>query len=154
MMAKEKIVVREATEKDVDGIVKVLESIRLGDEAWSANNSFVTENLQKRSSNEQLFVLVAEFNSSIVGFIDCAIFPCFWESQKEGLIADFFVHPAYQSKGVGSKLLQASMERAESEGVVGLHVSTEPSNTKARKLYGKFGFIEEHLLLERSQDEK
>ena len=151
MIAEKEIIVRAATDKEADGIIKVLISSKLGEETWNENKIFVTENLQKRLSNKQFIVLVAEFNSSIVGFVDCAIFPSFWECQKQGLIIDLFVHPTYQSKGVGSKLLKAIIERADTENIVELHVSTGWNNQKALKLYGKFGFTEEHLLLERSK---
>jgi GNAT superfamily N-acetyltransferase len=151
MIAEKEIIVREATDKDADGIIKVLMSTKLDEETWKGNENFVTESLQKRLSNKQFIVLVAEFNSSIVGFVDCAVFPSFWECQKQGLIIDLFVHPAYQGKGVGSELLEELIKRANAENIVELHVSTGWKNAKARMLYGKFGFTEEHLLLERSQ---
>jgi len=150
MIAEKEIIVREATNKDADGIIKVLRSTKLGEETWNENEIFVIENLQKRLNDKQFMVLVAEFNSSIVGFIDYAVFPSFWECQKQGLIINLFVHPTYQSKGIGSKLLKAIIKRAKAENIVELHVSTEWRNAKARKLYGKYGFTDEHLLLERS----
>jgi ribosomal protein S18 acetylase RimI-like enzyme len=151
MKEEKEIIIREATGKDADGIIKVLMSTKLHGETWNENRIFVTENLQKRLSTRQFIVLVAEFKSSIVGFVDCAVFPSFWECQKQGLIIDLFVHPAYQSKGAGSELLKALIKRASAENIVELHVSTGWKNAKARKLYDKFGFTEEHLLLERSQ---
>jgi ribosomal protein S18 acetylase RimI-like enzyme len=153
MVLRKEIIVREATDKDADGIIKVLTSTKLDGETWNGNEIFVTENLQKRLSNEQFIFLVAEFNSSIVGFVDC-VFPSFWECEKQGLIIDLFVHPTYQSKGVGSELLKALIKWANAENIVELHVSTEWKNAKALKLYGKYGFTEEHLLLERSQETK
>lgn len=67
------------------------------------------------------------------------------------MIIDLFVHYDYRGKGVGSMLLRAMIEHAKAEDIAELHVSTEWDNTKARKLYGKYGFTEEQLLLERSQ---
>ena len=151
MIAEKEIIVREATDEDADGIIKVLMSTKLDEGTWAGNKIFVAENLRKRPRNKQFIVLLAEFGSSIIGFIDCAVFPSFWECKKQGLIIDLFVHPAYQSKGVGSKLLKALIKRASAENIVELHVSTGRKNAKARKLYGKLGFTEEHLLLERSQ---
>jgi len=150
-MARKEIIVREATAKDSVGIIKVLLSTKLVEETWNGDEIFVTESLQKRLSNQQFTVLVAEFNSSIVGFIDCAVFPSFWECQKQGLIVDLFVHPAYQGKGVGSKLLETLVKKADAENIAELHVSTEIGNIKAQRLYRKFGFTGEQLLLERSQ---
>jgi ribosomal-protein-alanine N-acetyltransferase len=152
MVAKEKVFVREATSRDADGLIKVLSATRLDGEAWEDKEAFVAGNLQTALQNGGLIVLVAECNSSIVGFVDCAVFPSFWECQKQGLIADFFVHPSYQGNGVGSRLLQALIKKADEQHLVELHVSTEPANVKARRLYTKFGFSEERLILERSEE--
>jgi hypothetical protein len=51
MIAEKEIIVREATGKDADGIIKVLMPTKLGEETWNGNKIFVTENLQKRLSN-------------------------------------------------------------------------------------------------------
>lgn len=149
MLAEKEIIVREATEKDSKGIIEVLKSTRLDEETWNKHRAFVRRSLKKFL--KQNIVLVAEFNSSVVGFVDCAVFPSLWEGQKQGLIADFFVHPAYQDKGVGSRLLEMLIKRADAENIVELHVSTERGNIKAQKLYRKYGFTGEQLLLERSQ---
>ncbi|MGA3110682.1 MAG: GNAT family N-acetyltransferase [Candidatus Bathyarchaeia archaeon] len=151
MIAEKEIIVREANSKDAEGIAKVLMLEKLGDEPWGGNRIFVAENLQKRPGKKQFVVLVAESNSSIVGFVDCAIFPSFWEGEKQGLMIDFFVQPACQNRGIGSKLLEAIIKHADAENIAELHVSTERKNQKARNLYNKFGFTEEHLLLERAK---
>jgi GNAT superfamily N-acetyltransferase len=151
MNAEKEIIVREATTKDAEGIVTVLMLAKLEEEHWSGKRIFVEENLQKRPSKKQFIVLVAEAYSSIVGFVDCAVFPSFWEGEKQGWIIDFFVQPAYQNGAVGSKLLEALIKRANTENIVELHVSTGWKNQKARKLYGRFGFTEGQLLLERAK---
>jgi ribosomal protein S18 acetylase RimI-like enzyme len=151
MTTEKEIIVHEATSKDADGIAKVLILAKVGEEPWSGNKIFVAESLLERQSKRQFVVLVAESNSSIAGFVDCAFFPSFWEGERQGLIIDFFVQPAYQNRGVASKLLEAIIRRADAENIIELHVSTGWKNQKARKLYDKFGFTEEHLLLERQK---
>ena len=146
MVVEKEIIVRKASCKDVEGIIGVLTSISLNEEKWRAKAAFVAENLKDLG---EAIALVAEFKSSIIGFIDCIIFPSFWEGQKQGLTADFFVRDEYQAKGVGSKLLEALVKCAEAQNVAELHVSTGWKNAKARKFYGKYGFTEEQLLLER-----
>jgi GNAT superfamily N-acetyltransferase len=91
------------------------------------------------------------FDSRIIGFIDCIIFSSFWECNKQGIINHLFVQAFYQNIGVGSKLIRTITECADAEDIVEMHVSTGWENTKARKLYGKYGFTDEHLLLQRSQ---
>ena len=151
MKTEKEIVVRDATSEDANEIADVLTSTKLDMEAWCGNRAFVAENLQKFLKKKQLTVLVAELNSSIVGFISCSVFPSFWECQKQGLIVDLFVHPAYQGKGVGSKLLETLVKKADVENIAELHVSTEGGNIKAQKLYRKLGFTGEQFLLERTQ---
>ena len=151
MKTEKEIVVREATSEDVNKIIEVLTSTKLDKETWCGDRAFVVENLQKRLQQKQFIVYVAELNSSIAGFISCVVFTSFWECQKQGLIVDLFVHPAYQGKGVGSKLLETLVKKADAENIVELHVSTKSENIKAQKLYRKFGFTGEQFLLERTQ---
>jgi GNAT superfamily N-acetyltransferase len=146
MVAKKEIIVRKANCKDAEGIIGVLTSTSLDEEEWSGKGTFVNENLK---GLDEGIVLVAEFNSSIIGFLGCIVYPSFWESQKQGLLTDFFVRSEYQGKGVGSKLLEALVRWAEAQNIAELHVSTGWKNAKARKLYGTYGFSEEQLLLER-----
>ncbi|HUJ84470.1 MAG TPA: GNAT family N-acetyltransferase [Candidatus Acidoferrales bacterium] len=146
MVVEKEIIVRKASSKDATGIISVLTSTSLGEEKCRTKTAFVTENLKDLG---RVIVLVAEFNSSIIGFVDCIVFPSFWEGQKQGLIADFFVRDKYQAQGVGSKLLEALVKWAEAQNVAELHVSTGWKNAKARKFYDKHGFTEEQLLLER-----
>ena len=148
-MATEEINVRKATIKDIDGIVSVLESTSLSEERWTRNEKLAKRMLRESLKDKNWSILIAEAESAIVGFIDCASFPSLWEGAKQGLIVDLFVRDDYQGKGIGSKLLQAMIEQAEAANVCELHVSTEQVNQRARKLYGKNGFKEEHILLER-----
>jgi len=148
------ILVRKATEKDMEGIVKVLESAKLEQETWKGNVKWAKKALQSSLSDKNYVVLLAECNSSIDGFITCMFFPSFWEGGKQGMIIDLFVRHIGQNKGVGSKLLIAITELAKVEGIAEMHVSTENINEKARKLYERYGFTEQRLLLERHQTTK
>ena len=151
-MRGEEITVRKATSKDIDSIIGLLESTKLGNEIWKGNGTFAKEALQKSLSNKNDTILVAELDSAVIGFIDCIVFPSFWECAKQGMINHLFVHNAYHNKGVGSKLVKAITEWADAEDITELHVSTERDNVIAQKIYGKYNFTKEHLLLERSQE--
>lgn len=152
MRAEARIVVRKATSKDVEGIVDVLKSSKLDEETWTGDEKWVKKALQEFLENEAYEVLVAERYHKIVGFIDYLVFPSFWEGISQGLINHLFVHADFQSKGVGARLVEAIVKCADAEDIGEMHVSTEWENTRARRLYGKFGFTEERLLLERSRE--
>lgn len=151
-MATEEINVRKATSKDIDGIISVLESTCLNEERWTRNGKRTKRMLHESLKDQCWTILIAEAESAIVGFIDCAFFPSLWEVEKQGLIVDLFVRDDYQGKGIGSRLLRALIEHADATNVCEVHVSTEQENERARKLYSKNGFKEEHILLERPKE--
>lgn len=97
-----------------------------------------------------MWFLVAEYNQRIVGFIDCCVYPFFWEGVYQGIINHLFVHSTLQGKGVGAMLVKAVVKEADARRLGELHVSTERENVKARRFYAKYGFTEERLLLERT----
>jgi ribosomal protein S18 acetylase RimI-like enzyme len=149
--ADKRVVVRTATGKDVEGIIEVLTSVRLRDEAWAGDENWTQKTLRKFLKTENCTMLIAQSDGKIVGFIGYIVFPSFWECANQGFINDFFVHKDFQGEGIGSKLIEAVVERADREGLDELHVSTGWNNKRARRLYEKFGFTEEQLLLERHQ---
>jgi ribosomal-protein-alanine N-acetyltransferase len=60
-------------------------------------------------------------------------------SQGLGWIASIGVHPAYQRRGVGTRLLTAC-ERAL--GTPQIRLTLRPSNTAARRVYDAAGYVE------------
>ena len=149
MNAEKEIVVRKAARKDVDGIIEVLQSTKLGAEAWTSDERWTRKVLERCLTLENYVLLVAEYNKKIVGFVDCCVFPSFWEGAYQGIINHLFVLPGFQGRGVGAMLIEAVVKEADTKGLGELHVSTERENIKARRLYAKYGFTEECLLLER-----
>jgi GNAT superfamily N-acetyltransferase len=147
--AEKKMVVRKAARNDIDGIIEVLKSTKLGKEAWAGNEKWARRALERWLNLENYVLCVAEYNERIVGFVDFCVFPSFWEGAYQGIINHLFVHSAFQGKGVGAMLVKAVVEEADAKGLGELHVSTERENIKARRLYATYGFTEERLLLER-----
>lgn len=140
------LVIREALDKDVNGIVEVLKSIYLQDEAWSRKA------LKKLLATENYIILVAELKGVITGFIDYYVFPSVHEKWNEATINYFFVRKSYQGRGIGSKLLMEVVKRADEMELGEVHVATEKNNRRATRLYKKHGFVKEYLLLQRTRE--
>jgi len=139
------LVIREASSKDVDSMIGVLKTIYLQDEEWARKA------LKKLLATENYVILVAELDGAVVGFIDYYILPSLWEKWYEATIPNLFVHKDYQGMGIGSKLLEEVIKRADDAGIVELFVGTEKENRRAIRLYKKHGFTKEYLLLEREK---
>ena len=140
------LVIREALDKNINGIVEVLKSIYLQDEAWARRA------LKKLLTTKNYFILVAEFKGAITGFIDYYVLPSIHEKWNEATINYFFVHKSYQGKGIGSKLLIEVVRRADEMELGEIHVATEKNNRRAIRLYKKYGFAKEYLLLQRTRE--
>jgi len=140
------LVVREAKNEDIKGIIGVLKTAYLQDEAWTK------EALRKLLTTKNYTILVAELDGKIVGFIDYYVLPSVWERWNEATINYFFVHKDYQGKGIGSRLLNEVIKRTDGMKIVELHVGTEKDNNRAINLYRKHGFVKEYLLLQREKE--
>lgn len=141
------LVIREASSKDIEGMIKVLKTVYLQDEDW-ARKAIMT-----LLETENYEILVAELSGGMVGFIDYYVLPSIWEKWNEATINYLFVHRDYQGKGIGSNLLEEVTKRTDEMGIVELHVGTELDNERAIHLYKKHGFTKEYLLLERVKEE-
>jgi ribosomal protein S18 acetylase RimI-like enzyme len=141
-------VIREAASDDINGIIEVLKTSYLQDEAWARKA------LQKLLASENYVILVAELDRKIVGFIDYYILPSVWEKWNEATINYLFIHKDYQGRGIGSKLLKEVIKQTDKMGIMELHVGTEKENKRAIRLYKKHGFLKEYLLLEREKEQK
>ena len=81
--------------------------------------------------------IVAEMNGIIVGYI-----AGFLASEGVGRIFSLAIHPAYQSKGVGSHLLKEIMHLFKEMGVLEIILEVRWSNVKAKKFYERHGFYQ------------
>ncbi|MFZ7133635.1 MAG: ribosomal protein S18-alanine N-acetyltransferase [Eubacteriales bacterium] len=65
-----------------------------------------------------------------------------WFIHDEAHITNIAIHPFYQGKGYGEKILQFLIEYARSIRIQKMTLEVRMSNTKAISLYKKQGFIE------------
>ncbi len=59
-----------------------------------------------------------------------------------GHLARLAVDPAFQQKGLGSKLLSDMLDRFFAAGILDVSVNTQMDNQPSLDLYRKFGFVE------------
>jgi ribosomal protein S18 acetylase RimI-like enzyme len=140
------LVVREAVSEDIEGIIRVFKTVYLQDESWARSA------LRRLLATSNYVMLVAELGGIVVGYADYYVLPSIWEKWNEATINYLFVHKDYQGKGIGSKLLEEVVKRADKVGIAELHVATEKGNERAISLYTKHGFLKEHVLLERVRE--
>jgi len=57
-------------------------------------------------------------------------------------ISDFYVDPAFRGRGIGQMLLDAIEREARATGCCKLTLEVQQNNSRARSIYGKFGFAQ------------
>lgn len=84
-------------------------------------------------------VTVAAEDTRVAGFL-VALCPC-----DEWEIESVVVEPSMRRKGIGAALLQDAVARARRESATALVLEARESNTPARQLYEKIGFVQEAM---------
>lgn len=85
------------------------------------------------SNENACYTLLCE-DTTVIGY--CA----FWQAEDIADITNVAVHPDYRRRGLGKKLIEESVRKAEQRGVHQLFLEVRVSNEAARALYTACGF--------------
>jgi len=123
--------IRDERKNDYDEIKKI-NDLAFGQE----NEGKMVEVLRKTLDYNPELSLVAEIKNKIVGYI--LFYPIKIKNKKGEFtvlsLAPMAVHPEYQNKGIGSKLVKSGIEIARGNGFGAVIVVGHP------KYYPRFGF--------------
>jgi len=92
------------------------------------------------ANTERGFVLLARADEHIVGVAYAATI---LSAEHNGLVAwveELYVTPSYRSRGIGSTLLDALIQRAHEARIVAIDSEVDASHSRAESLYRRVGF--------------
>ena len=143
------IIIREAKESDLLTIGKLtLELIEAMGDTEGIDIKLIAENCRNLLSEDNSYILVAEIEGIIVGFINFTTRKTILHRGLSGLIDELTIAKNYRGKGIGRQLLSSAIEKSRQLGCCEVEVSTEKTNVKAREFYRQCGFIERGVLFE------
>lgn len=130
------IIIRQEKEKDYKSSEKVIEESFKNEEYSDQKEHFLVGKLRISNAFIPELSLVAENNKEIIGYIMLTrIFVENEDNRYESLaLAPVAVSPKYQSRGIGSKLINASLKIARELGFKSVIVLGHD------KYYPRFGF--------------
>ncbi|WP_326777917.1 GNAT family N-acetyltransferase [Streptomyces sp. NBC_01445] len=107
---------------------------------WSGSGSHlrsVERELARAASGEvdYLAVCTPEDLPVAIGGID------FQVSEESGFVWQLAVHPALQSRGLGTLLVRAAEQRIRDRGLRRAELAVEENNPRARALYERLGYV-------------
>jgi len=144
------ICIRKAKESDLPLIKKLITDLIdvLNDRKGVSINTAL-KNVKDLLNDNNSHILVAEVNGDVIGFINFTIRRTILHSAPSGLIDELVIAKTHRGKGIGRLLLQAAIKKCKGLGCCEVEVSTEFSNTNARKFYKEVGFEEKGVILEK-----
>ncbi len=143
------IIIREARESDLLTIKKLtLEFIEAMGNTEGIDIKLIAENCRNLLSEANSYILVAEIEGIVVGFINFTTRKTILHRGLSGLIDEIIIAKGYRGKGIGKQLLSNAIEKSRRLGCCEVEVSTEKTNIKAREFYRQCGFTERGVLFE------
>lgn len=92
--------------------------------------------IEKSCDGYAACVLVADFHDMPIGYISCHN-----SDNGNGQIGLLGVHAEFQQKGIGMRLVAASMQWFADRGIKKVSVVTQGSNCSAQRMYQRCGFL-------------
>jgi len=86
--------------------------------------------------------LIATIEGRPVGCMQIAYRLSTWHAAPYAYIEDFYLAPEVRARGIGSKLLDYALQRAEGQHADSIGLDVRRANTAAQRLYHRFGFAE------------
>jgi ribosomal-protein-alanine N-acetyltransferase len=127
MIQEEEIIIEEMREDDLDEVLEIEEA------SFSDPWSYMM--FKSELSNPISHPWVARSVSGMLaGYI------CFWIVETEAHVLNLAVHPMHRQKGIGSRLITASLNYWKRVGVENAYLEVRESNEVARRLYERIGF--------------
>ncbi|MDP9312223.1 MAG: GNAT family N-acetyltransferase [Chloroflexota bacterium] len=91
--------------------------------------------------------LLATANDEPIGCLQIAYRLSTWQAGRYAYLEDFYLTEPARGRGVGTKLLDYALQRAESQGCESVVLDVRTANTAAQRLYTRFGFTHSHSTL-------
>ena len=115
----------------------ILDILNIGNlslkEAWTLSS------LKNELKNPLARYLILKVDNKVIAFAGL------WIVANEGQITNIAVHPDYRNNGFGNLLMKSLIDNMKNWNCNSLTLEVRSSNTIARKLYSKYGFIEEGI---------
>lgn len=92
----------------------------------------------ERFLDEPGFLVAVDDEGSVLGYVVADVTPNY--GRDLGHVKDIAVHPDYQGRGIGTRLLTRGLETLAGQGASVVKLEVRESNAGARKLYREFGF--------------
>lgn len=144
------ILIRRAVKADIATVSKLaIELIESMKNSGGIARDVLSENSRNALTNPNSYILLAEREGKVIGFISFMIRKTIIHSGLCGLIDELVVSKRHRRKGVGKELIDAAIEECKKLRCCEVEVNTEFTNVNAREFYKHCGFQETGVIFEK-----
>ncbi len=152
-MQKDKVIIREAGEKDTKDIVGLLEQVvdyqRKLDKNYKSFSSYenLDKNIASSITRRDTKIFVAESDGEIIGYCEGGIdkAPNYTNFKKMGFIDTLIVDKKHRKKGSGEKLVNALIKWFKEKKINYMELGVDTRNVSGVKFWNSRGFSEYRL---------
>jgi GNAT superfamily N-acetyltransferase len=135
-----KILIRRAREEDLTGLVFLLEVLFSIEKDFTFNADKQKRGLRLLLQKAEATVLVAEREGRIIGMCTAQLLVSTAEGGTSALVEDVVVLPAWQTQGIGKRLMTAIAEWSALQGATRIQLLADRNNTRALGFYHQIGY--------------
>ena len=141
--------IRDATEKDLKGIVVLWEMLVEQHRTYSDHFAIArggrrkwARYLRQKFTERSTKLIVAEEEGELVGFMMCLLSPqeSIFAEKATGVVSDAFVRKDRRKKGVMKEMLRVALRWFDKNKMKSVEVSVAAANLEARAAWGQLGF--------------
>ena len=143
------IIFRLATRADLPSIVRMLADDELGSQRERHQDPLPDSYMKAfeqidNDTNHEL--VVAELNGEVIGTLQLMFLPSIsFQGGLRAQVKSVRVDTKYRDQGIGSKLMQWTIDRAKARGAHVVQLTTHKSREEAHRFYESLGFEGSHL---------
>jgi N-acetylglutamate synthase-like GNAT family acetyltransferase len=139
---------RKATIGDIPELCELLNYLFEQEKEFKPNTKIQSEGLSNIISNSDVGVIVIAIDSNnIIGMVNILYTISTALGSRVAILEDMVVSPKYRGTGVGSKLLNFSLNLAENNGCKRITLLTDYDNDGAHRFYQQHGFIRSSMVV-------
>jgi len=138
------VVVRSATTDDLEALAPLFDAYRqfYGQPAdLDLAHRFLSERVERSESHVLLATTRTGAGATALGFAQLYPMHSSVQCRRTLVLNDLYVAPAHRRQGVAWALLDGARRVATQHGAASITLQTAPTNTRARSLYERFGFV-------------
>ncbi len=138
------VVVRSATTDDLDTLAPLFDAYRqfYGQPAdLGLAHRFLSERMARAESHVLLASEVDSASATALGFAQLYPMHSSIQCRRTLVLNDLYVAAAHRGQGVAWALLDGARRVATLQGAASMTLQTAHTNTRARSLYERFGFV-------------